>query len=133
MMVVTTEWVPGYEIRDVLGEVHGITARSRNVYNEGVKLLSGGSNPRMGTALGRWRDEAIAQMSQRAYIRGANAVVCMRFDHRDISAMWTEICAYGTAVFVVPTPVRRAVAGPASRIPARGWAPAPMPTPIPTD
>jgi uncharacterized protein YbjQ (UPF0145 family) len=133
MIVVTTEWVPGYEIRDVLGEVHGITARSHNVYNEGIKLLSGGSNPRMGTALSRWRDDAIAQMSQRAFVRGANAVLCMRFDHRQLSAMWTEICAYGTAVFVVPTPERRTVAGPGSTIPARGWAPAPIPTPIPTD
>jgi uncharacterized protein YbjQ (UPF0145 family) len=133
MLVVTTEWVPGYEVRDVLGEVHGITARSRNVYNEGIKLLSGGSNPRMSIALSRWRDEAVAQLSQRAYLRGANAVVCMRFDHRDLSTHWTEICAYGTAVFVVPTPVRQAVSGPASGVPARGWAPAPTPTPIPTD
>jgi uncharacterized protein YbjQ (UPF0145 family) len=98
MLVVTTEQVAGYVIRDVLGEVHGVTARSRNVYNEGVKLLTGGSNPRVGTALSRWRDEAIAQMSKLAQARGANAVVGMRFDHRDISMTWTEICAYGTAV-----------------------------------
>jgi uncharacterized protein YbjQ (UPF0145 family) len=139
MLVVTTEHVAGYEIRDVLGEVHGITARSRNVYNEGVKLLTGGPNPRMSTALSRWRDEAIAQMSRLAYTRGANAVVGMRFDHRDISPTWTEICAYGTAVFVVPTKERReerredrpGSAG--TGVPARGWAPAPMATPIPTD
>jgi uncharacterized protein YbjQ (UPF0145 family) len=133
MLVVTTEWVPGYEIRDVLGEVHGITARSRNVYNEGIKFLTGGSNPRMNTALSRWRDDAIAQMSQRAFVRGANAVVCMRFDHRDISVTWTEICAYGTAVFVVPAEARRATTERVSTVPARGWAPAPMATPIPTD
>jgi uncharacterized protein YbjQ (UPF0145 family) len=137
MLVVTTEWVPGYEIRDVLGEVHGRTARSRNVYNEGVKLLTGGSNPRMSTALSRWRDDALAQMSQRAFVRGANAIVCMRFDTRDISTHWTEICAYGTAVFVVPVLARQRAAEPGgerdSQVPARGWAPAPMPTPIPTD
>jgi uncharacterized protein YbjQ (UPF0145 family) len=138
MLVVTTEQVAGYDIRDVLGEVHGITARSRNVYNEGVKLLTGGSNPRVGTALSRWRDEAIAQMSKLAQARGANAVVGMRFDHRDISATWTEICAYGTAVFVVPARVRHETTGTGivaeySPPPARGWAPAPMATPIPTD
>jgi hypothetical protein len=27
----------------------------------------------------------------------------MRFDNREISNSWTEICAYGTAVFVVAT------------------------------
>ena len=138
MLVVTTDHVAGYDIRDVLGEVHGITARSRNVYNEGVKLLTGGSNPRVGTALSRWRDEAIAQMSKLAQARGANAVVGMRFDHRDISATWTEICAYGTAVFVVPTRTRQETADTGvvagfSPPPARGWAPAPMATPIPTD
>lgn len=138
MLVVTTEHVAGYLIRDVLGEVHGVTARSRNVYNEGVKLLDGGSNPRVGTALSRWRDEAIAQMSKLAQARGANAVVGMRFDHRDISTTWTEICAYGTAVFVVPVQAHqqgsgRGVVAEFSPPPARGWAPAPMATPIPTD
>jgi hypothetical protein len=27
----------------------------------------------------------------------------MRFDHRELTNSWTEICAYGTAVFVVAT------------------------------
>jgi uncharacterized protein YbjQ (UPF0145 family) len=154
MLVVTTENVPGYEVRDVLGEVHGITARSRNAYNEGIKFLTGGSNPRMSTALSRWRDEAIAQMTKLAYARGANAIVSMRFDNRDISNNWTEICAYGTAVFVVPAMARRqqaieqaaieqagirqagtAAGRPAARgsPPARGWAPAPTAIPVPTD
>jgi uncharacterized protein YbjQ (UPF0145 family) len=137
MLVVTTEGVSGYVIRDVLGEVHGITARSRNVYNEGVKFLTGGSNPRMSTALSRWRDEAIAQMTKLAYARGANAIVSMRFDNRDITTHWTEICAYGTAVFVVPAVARRQAVEPGtltvSRTAARGWAPAPMPIPVPTD
>jgi uncharacterized protein YbjQ (UPF0145 family) len=142
MLVVTTENVPGYDIRDVFGEVHGITARSRNAYNEGVKFLTGGSNPRMSTALSRWRDEAIAQMTKLAYARGANAIVSMRFDNRDITTHWTEICAYGTAVFVVPATARRQQAieqaglghpGTVPTRPARGWAPAPMPMPVPTD
>lgn len=102
MLVVNMETVPGYQIRDVLGEVHGITARSRNVYYEGIKFLTGSSNPRVSRALARWRDEAIDQMIKLAEERGANAVVCMRFDHRDVTANWTEICAYGTAVRVVP-------------------------------
>jgi uncharacterized protein YbjQ (UPF0145 family) len=131
MLVVNTETVPGYEIREVLGEVHGITARSRNVYHEGVKLITGDSNPRMSTALGRWRDDAIAQMAKLAYARGANAVVCMRFDHRDISASWTEICAYGTAVFVVPA--RPDSGAPMADPPARGSAQVPAPAPVPSD
>jgi uncharacterized protein YbjQ (UPF0145 family) len=134
MLVVNMEYVPGYEIREVLGEVHGVTARSRNVYNEGVKLISGGPNPRMIAALSRWRDDAIAQMSRMAYARGANAVVCMRFDHRDVSAMWTEICAYGTAVFVVPArPMPDVGQELAMELPARGSAQVTMQVPVPTD
>jgi hypothetical protein len=34
--------------------------------------------------------------------RGANAILGMRFDNRDITSMWVEIVAYGTAVVVVP-------------------------------
>jgi uncharacterized protein YbjQ (UPF0145 family) len=134
MLIVNMEYVPGYEIREVLGEVHGVTARSRNVYNEGVKLISGGPNPRMIAALSRWRDDAIAQMSKMAYARGGNAVVCMRFDHRDVSAMWTEICAYGTAVFVVPArPVPESYHDPAMELPARGSAQVTMQVPVPSD
>jgi hypothetical protein len=85
----------------------------------------------MSTALGRWRDDAIAQMAKLAYARGANAVVCMRFDHRDISASWTEICAYGTAVFVVPA--RPDSGAPMADPPARGSAQVPAPAPVPSD
>jgi hypothetical protein len=28
----------------------------------------------------------------------------MRFDHRPINDGWNELCAYGTAVFVIPAP-----------------------------
>jgi hypothetical protein len=73
-------------------------------------------------------------MSKMAYARGANAVVCMRFDHRDISASWTEICAYGTAVFVVPArPAVGGAAEPAAELHARGSAAVAMQVPVPTD
>ncbi|GGJ89535.1 UPF0145 protein [Pilimelia anulata] len=100
MLVVTTDTLPGYEIRDVLGEVIGITARSNNPFNEGIKSLHGGSNPRMFEMLTRWREEAVERMAQNALSRGANAIVAMRFDHRNLTASWIEICAYGTAVVV---------------------------------
>lgn len=101
MLAVTIDTLPGYEIKQVFGEVVGATARSDNVFTEGIKALSGAANPRMPQALSRWREEAIARMVSTAHQRGANAVVGMRFDHRKIGSSWTEICAYGTAVFVV--------------------------------
>ncbi|HYN97561.1 MAG TPA: YbjQ family protein [Pilimelia sp.] len=100
MLVVTTDNLPGYEIREVLGEVIGVNARTHNPFAEGVKSLHGGTNPRMTEALIRWREEAVERMAQIAQRRGANAVVAMRFDHREITTAWVEICAYGTAVVV---------------------------------
>ena len=104
MLAVTIDSLPGYEIEEVLGEVLGTTARQQNVFLEGIRELSGGVGGRMPGTLKRWREEAIANMVEAAYRRGANAVVGMRFDHRAIGTSWTEICAYGTAVFVVPVP-----------------------------
>jgi uncharacterized protein YbjQ (UPF0145 family) len=106
MLAVTIDSLPGYQIKKVLGEVMGTTARARNSYLDGVKGLSGSVNPEMRRALTRWREDAVVQMLNEARQRGANAVVGMRFDHREISSSWNEICAYGTAVFVVAVPDR---------------------------
>jgi uncharacterized protein YbjQ (UPF0145 family) len=102
VLVVTTDDLPGYVVRAVLGEVVGSTARSQNAFHEGVKSLQGGMNPRASEHLARWREEAVKQMADAARERGANAVIGMRFDHRMISDYWGEICAYGTAVVAVP-------------------------------
>jgi uncharacterized protein YbjQ (UPF0145 family) len=104
MLVVTTESVPGYQVRQVVGRVLGVTARSQNPFAEGIKALTGGVDPKMPHMLTQWREEAIARLVRQAQRQGANAVIGMRFDHRDVGTHWTEICAYGTAVLVVPEP-----------------------------
>ena len=43
VLVVTTDQLPGYEIRQILGEVVSSMARTRNPYREGVKNLRGGA------------------------------------------------------------------------------------------
>lgn len=100
MLIVTTESVPGYQVLEVLGQVFGLTARTHNPYEEGVKALTGGLNPQMVRTLGHWRDEAIAELAKAARRKGANAVIGMRFDNREITSSWAEICAYGTAARV---------------------------------
>jgi uncharacterized protein YbjQ (UPF0145 family) len=102
MLAVTIDNLPGYQIKQVLGEVLGTTARRQNAFMEGVLTQGGREDRKTPDLLRRWREDAVSRMVQAAYDRGGNAVVGMRFDHRPISAMWTEICAYGTAVFVVP-------------------------------
>jgi hypothetical protein len=41
-------------------------------------------------------------MLEAARARGGNAVIGMRFDTSEMGDVWTEICAYGTAVVAVP-------------------------------
>ena len=99
MLVVTTDHLPGYEIRTILGEVVSSMARTRNPYREGVKNLRGGAyDPMAPENLTRWRTDAVAKLGEEARRLGANAVVGMRFDSRDCGEMWMELCAYGTAV-----------------------------------
>lgn len=101
MLVVTTDDVPGYRVRQVLGEVIGVTGRTRNPFQERVRMLDGGGNPNVTKTLTRYRLDAVHEMVEHARRLGANAIVGMRFDARNITDMWSEICAYGTAVCVV--------------------------------
>ena len=101
MLVVTTDSIPGYEVRAVIGEVVGVTARTFNLYIEGVKSLNGRLNPQLVRLLTQIRQEAVARMAEAASRRGANAIIGMRFDNRDVTPPWREVCAYGTAVLVV--------------------------------
>jgi uncharacterized protein YbjQ (UPF0145 family) len=102
VLVVTTENLPGYEIRAVLGEVLGVTACTRNPYVAGFRTLNGGQGAEMAQVLVQSRASAISQMTNAARRRGATAVIGMRFDNRDITGTWVELCAYGTAVVASP-------------------------------
>jgi uncharacterized protein YbjQ (UPF0145 family) len=102
VLVVTTEGLPGYELTAVLGEVLGVVACSRNPFAAGLRSPDGGSGIQISQILVQARARAVAQMIHAAENRGANAIVGMRFDHRDITNLWVELCAYGTAVVALP-------------------------------
>ncbi|MDA8039926.1 MAG: YbjQ family protein [Actinomycetota bacterium] len=104
MIIATTNDLPGYEITEVLGEVFGLTVRSRNAFSQmgaGLKSIFGGELKGMTKNLEASRQEVIERMAEAATARGANAVVAMRFDTSEMGDVWTEICAYGTAVRAV--------------------------------
>ena len=104
-LVVTTNDVPGHRIDQVLGEVFGLTVRSRNAFSQmgaGLKSMFGGELKGMTKALVDSRNEVMGRMIGEAQSRGANAVVAMRFDTSEMGDVWTEICAYGTAVRISP-------------------------------
>jgi uncharacterized protein YbjQ (UPF0145 family) len=103
MVITTTNDLPGYEVEEVLGEVFGLTVRSRNVGSQigaGLKSIMGGELKGMTKALVDSREQVIQRMVDEAEARGANAVLAMRFDTSEMGGTWTEICAYGTAVRV---------------------------------
>ena len=43
------------------------------------------------------RQQVVERMVAEAELKGANAVIAMRFDASEIGNGWAEICAYGTA------------------------------------
>jgi uncharacterized protein YbjQ (UPF0145 family) len=102
VLVVTTESLPGYRVTSILGEVLGVTACSRNPFRAGLRTPDGGAGMEMSHFLLQTRSRALAAMVHVAEQRGANAVIGMRFDHRDITGSWIELCAYGTAVIAIP-------------------------------
>ncbi|MGM7775171.1 YbjQ family protein [Arthrobacter sp. KNU-44] len=105
MLIVTSNKIPGHRIDAVFGEVMGLTVRSRDLGSQmiaGFRSLGGGELPEMTKALYESRQEVMARMVSEAQQRGANAIVAMRFDTSEMGGNWTEVCAYGTAVFAIP-------------------------------
>jgi uncharacterized protein YbjQ (UPF0145 family) len=103
MLITTANDLPGYEITETLGEVFGLTVRSRNVGSQlgaGLKSIMGGELKGMTKALVDSREQVIQRMVDEAQAKGGDAIVAMRFDTSEMGNSWTEICAYGTAVKV---------------------------------
>jgi uncharacterized protein YbjQ (UPF0145 family) len=101
MIITTMNDIPGYEIEEVLGEVFGLTVRSRNLGSQigaGLKSIVGGELKGMTQALVDSREQVQQRMVEEAEKKGGNAIVAMRFDTSEMGSNWTEICAYGTAV-----------------------------------
>ena len=101
MLITTANDLPGYEVTETLGEVFGLTVRSRNIGSQlgaGFKSILGGELKGMTKALVDSRMQVIDRMVEEAEAKGADAIVAMRFDTSEMGGNWTEICAYGTAV-----------------------------------
>jgi len=100
MIVTTMNDIPGYTVDEVYGEVFGLTVRARNIgsqFGSGLKSIVGGELKGQTKALIDSRQQVVERMVAEAELRGANAVIAMRFDASEIGSGWAEICAYGTA------------------------------------
>src|SRR5581483_7077616 len=101
VLISTMNDVPGHEVDEVLGEVFGLTVRSRNLGSQigaGLKSVFGGELKGMTKMLADSRGQALERLVAEAEAKGANAILAMRFDTSELGSTWTEICAYGTAV-----------------------------------
>ncbi|OLE38282.1 MAG: hypothetical protein AUG48_02360 [Actinobacteria bacterium 13_1_20CM_3_68_9] len=101
MLITTANDLPGYEIQEVLGEVFGLTVRSRNIGSQvgaSLKSLVGGELKGMTKMLAEGREHAIERLVEEAEQKGADAIVAFRFDTSELGTTWTEICAYGTGL-----------------------------------
>lgn len=106
MILSTMNDIPGYEVTEVLGEVFGITVRSRNIGSQlgaGFKSLVGGELRGMTKMLSDSRLHAQERLVEAAEAKGGNAVLAMRFDASEFQ-VGQEICAYGTAVKITQRP-----------------------------
>ncbi|MBS1574599.1 MAG: heavy metal-binding domain-containing protein [Bacteroidetes bacterium] len=102
-MVTTNIELNGYTIVKSLGVVRGITVRSRSLLGNiagGFQTLFGGKISIYVDLCEKTREEAYQQMLQHAADRGANAIICVRYDANEVIDGVNEVLAYGTAVLV---------------------------------
>ena len=100
MLVTTTERISGQEY-EIIGEVFGLTTRSKNMFKDlgaGLKSVVGGEIKGYTDMQREARDQAIERLIAEASKLGADAVVMMRFDSGTIGTDMQSVVAYGTAV-----------------------------------
>ncbi|HRX83436.1 MAG TPA: YbjQ family protein [Phycisphaerae bacterium] len=105
MIVVNTETIPGYVVRETKGLVQGNTIRAKHVGRDiaaGFKNLVGGELKGYTELLTEARRQAIERMLAQADELGANAIVNVRFSTSAVTQGAAELFAYGTAVVIEP-------------------------------
>lgn len=103
VIVTTTENIPGTRVVKTLGQVFGLTVRSRSIGGNiaaGLKSLAGGEIRAYVKLNEDARRQALDRMVENATAMGANAVTMMRFDSTEMGNGMSEIIAYGTAQVV---------------------------------
>ena len=105
LSIFTTDAVSGYRIVEVKGLVRGNTIRARHLGNDILalfKTLVGGEIAEYTKMMAESREQALDRMRAEALMRGANAVIGVRFTTSMIMQGTAEILAYGTAVIIEP-------------------------------
>lgn len=101
MIVVTTDFVPGYRISEALGVARGSTIRTKHIGRDimaGLRALIGGELKEYSEMLTETRNESMKRMVEQASRLGGDAVVNVRFVTAQVMAGASELLAYGTVV-----------------------------------
>ncbi|MCS7016253.1 MAG: YbjQ family protein [Gemmatales bacterium] len=96
LIVTTGNDVGAYEVKEYLGVVRDLVARSTGVargFLGGLKSIIGGNVETWGTVCEEARKEAFARMIQHARELDANAVIVMRYDVTDFVQGAPKSCA----------------------------------------
>jgi uncharacterized protein YbjQ (UPF0145 family) len=105
MIMVTTETVPGRQVKESLGLVRGSTIRAKHIGKDllaGLRTLVGGEIKEYTEMLVESRNESVRRMEAHAEKLGADAIVNVRFVTSQVMAGAAELLAYGTAVKLDP-------------------------------
>lgn len=103
MIIVTTEFVPGKETKELKGLVKGNTIQAKHIGKDimaGLKQIVGGEIKEYTEMMDTARRVAIGRMVEEAREQGANAIIGFRLQTSAVMANASEIVAYGTAVVV---------------------------------
>ncbi|KAI6082828.1 hypothetical protein F4821DRAFT_204450 [Hypoxylon rubiginosum] len=96
----TTPSLPGYRVVRVLGAAYGSTAYALKDTKSLLKSLITGSEVKSVTHLMyNARDQALERLARDCVARGANAVVAVTFEEKEILG-FVQVSVSGTAVYV---------------------------------
>jgi uncharacterized protein YbjQ (UPF0145 family) len=101
MIIVNTDFIPGKEIKEVLGLVRGNTIQAKSIGKDikaGFRHMAGGEIKEYTLMLAESREIALNRMQKKAEEMGADAVINVRFMTSAIMGGAAEILAYGTAI-----------------------------------
>jgi len=101
MIITTTDFVAGKEIKETLGLVRGNTIQAKSIGKDvraGFRHIAGGEIKEYTQMLAEAREIALKRMEEKAEKLHADAVINLRFMTAAIMGGAAEILAYGTAV-----------------------------------
>ena len=101
MILITSDLIPGKEIKETLGLVKGNTIKAKHIGKDilaGLRNIVGGEIKEYTEALSEAREISTKRMVDEAEELGADAIVCVRYTTSQVMSGAAELLAYGTAV-----------------------------------